>query len=99
MRIWRRKRAQRRNGNDMHRLVFSSSELPAEIDDQARFALWREIYNARHGEFDFHRSDKAKFSMRSEFALLGDVGLAQASGTVVAAARAARSAAADNRND
>jgi len=83
----------------MHRLVFSSDELPAELDDQARLRLWRDIYVARYGEFDFDRADDAPFSMRSEFAAVGDVAIARASGTPFVATRTAQNVAADKHDD
>jgi AraC-like DNA-binding protein len=83
----------------MHRLVFSSEELPTELDDQRRFALWCDLYNARYGEFDFRRADDGPFSMRSEFGVMGDTAIARSSGTAITASRTAQSAASDKQND
>jgi hypothetical protein len=83
----------------MHRLAFSSDELPAGLNDQARMRLWRDIYTARYGEFDFRHVGDAPFWMRSEFAAVGDIAIAQASGTPFVATRTAQSTAADEHDD
>jgi AraC-like DNA-binding protein len=83
----------------MHRLVFSSEDLPAELDDQARFALWCDLYIERYGEFDFRRTDDGPFSMRSEFAVVGDTGIARASGAAITASRTEQSAVTDKNDD
>jgi AraC-like DNA-binding protein len=83
----------------MHRLVFSSGELSAQLDDQARFALWCDLYIARYGEFDFRRADDGPFSMRSEFAAVGDTAIARASGAAITATRTAQSAVTDKHDD
>jgi AraC-like DNA-binding protein len=83
----------------MDRLVFSSEELPTELDDQARFALWRDTYIARYCEFDFRRADDGPFSMRSEFAVVGDTAIARASGAAITATRTAQSAVVDKHDD
>jgi AraC-like DNA-binding protein len=83
----------------MDRLVFSSDELPAELDDRARFSLWCDLYNARYGEYDFRAADDGPFAMRSEFAVVGDTAIARASGSPITATRSAQSAATDKRDD
>lgn len=82
----------------MQKVVFSSDELPAHLDNQARFKLWNEIYTERYGDAEISCLDKP-FSSRSKFGQLGDIGLVQFSGTIQRYARTTRQVAADQRGD
>lgn len=66
----------------MQRIVFASDELPAALDDRARFALWRDIFTSAYCPLDVFRADDRPFSMRFEFTQLGEVGLGKLEGTV-----------------
>jgi AraC-like DNA-binding protein len=77
------------SGQTIGRIVVSSHELPAELDDRARYLLWRDLYAARDGRLELTRSDNALFSARVEFASFGGVGLLQFEGTVNRVTRSA----------
>jgi AraC-like DNA-binding protein len=81
------------------KIVFASSELPAELDDASRFRQWRDIYAGRYGEADITRLADQPFASRSEFMQVGDVGVIHCAGTFEGYARTARHAAADTRGD
>jgi AraC-like DNA-binding protein len=83
----------------MEKIVFSSDQLPAEIDDQARFSLWRELYASRCGDALISRLADRPFSSRTEFSQIDDVGIIQCAGTFERYARTARHAAQDTRGD
>lgn len=83
----------------MKKIVFASDELPAELDDQARFKLWRDIYTSLYGDADVSRLPDRPFSSRSEFMQVGAIGLVQSEGTVNRVVRTARHVAADTRGD
>jgi AraC-like DNA-binding protein len=81
------------------KIVFTSDELPAELDDRARFSLWRDMYVARYGENDMSYASDRPFAMRSEFARLGNIGLARAEGTIDRWARTSQHVALDGQSD
>jgi hypothetical protein len=83
----------------MKKIVFASDQLPAELDDQARFALWRDIYASLYGDALMTRLEDRPFSSRSEFTQVGDVGIVRCEGTFERYARTARHAAQDTRGD
>lgn len=82
----------------MSKVVFSSDDLPAHLDNQTRFKLWNEIYTARYGAADISCLDQP-FSSRSKFAQIGDIGLVNFAGTIQRYARTARQVATDQRED
>ena len=71
------------------KVVVASDELPAGLDDRARFSLWRDLYAARDGRLELARSDARPFSARVEFTPFGSVGLLQFAGTVNRVTRSA----------
>jgi AraC-like DNA-binding protein len=83
----------------VQKAVFSSEELPAGLDDAARFKLWRDIYAARFGECEMSALPDRPFSARCEFARFGNIGVVQFTSTLDRVARTARQAAADPRGD
>jgi AraC-like DNA-binding protein len=83
----------------MHRVVFSSDELPAELDSEARFKLWRDLYVARHGEADMASQADLPFTAEAEFVSLGPLFLARFDVAVRRVARTRRQVAADARDD
>jgi AraC-like DNA-binding protein len=83
----------------MQKIIFTSDELPADLDDRARFLLWRDMYIARFGENDMSYANSRPFAMRSEFAQVGDVKLARIAGTIDRWARARQHVAADGYTD
>jgi AraC-like DNA-binding protein len=66
----------------VQKIVFSSTELPAHLDDRARFSLWRDLYRTRYGLLDIERADDRPFAAQFEFVQLTSLGLGQFKGTV-----------------
>jgi len=83
----------------MPKITFASDQLPAELDDDARYALWCEIYTSRYGNADIARLEDRPFSSYSEFMQIGGVGIIRCDGTFKRYARTAQHAAADTRGD
>jgi len=68
-------------------VVFSSADLPTELDDRRRFGLWCDMFTATFGEIDIRRPDDRPFAMRCEFAQFGAVGFGHFDGTCNRATR------------
>jgi hypothetical protein len=51
----------------MQKVVFSTDELPAELDNRARMARWRDAYPAVNS-FDCSYLDDKQFSMQISLA-------------------------------
>jgi AraC-like DNA-binding protein len=75
--------------------VFSSADLPGELDDRRRFSLWRDMFSATFGNLEMERPDDRPFAMRCEFARFGTVGFGQFEGTCNMAARTKAAVRAD----
>ena len=82
----------------MPKTVFSSDQLPTELDDQERFSLWRDLYTDLYGNADMTRLPDRPFSGHSKAALLGDAAVMEFTGTLQNYARTAAHVAADNRD-
>ena len=82
----------------MQQIVFASDALPAGLDDGARFALWRDVFTSTYCPLDLCRPDDRPFSLRFQFAQLGEVGLGMLQGTVNRFSRTGRHVAA-SQND
>jgi AraC-like DNA-binding protein len=83
----------------MQKIAISSDEFPAQIDDRARYSLWRDLFAARFGRLDLSRPDDTRFSARFEFSQFGSVGLGQFVGTVKRVARTSHHIATDRCSD
>ena len=81
------------------KIVFSSDQLPPDLDDRARFLQWRELYTSLYGGTEITRIEDIPFRARSEFMQVGDIGLLQFEGTFGRNVRTSRQAAADPRGD
>jgi len=66
----------------MPKIVFSSDELPEQLDDEQRFKLWQDIYLGTVCNFDVKRLEDRPFAMRYEFAQVGNIGLVKCEGTI-----------------
>jgi AraC-like DNA-binding protein len=66
----------------MQRIVFASNELPAALDDRARFTLCRDVMTSTYCPLDMYRPEDRPFSLRFEYSQLGDIGLGMLEGTV-----------------
>jgi AraC-like DNA-binding protein len=64
------------------KLLFSSDQLPAGLDDQARCSLCRELFEAAYGSIDLYRADNRPFSVRFEFSQFGPVGVGRFRGSI-----------------
>ncbi len=65
----------------MTKIIFSSDQLPAHLDDRARFSQWFDIYRERYGTCDFWYLPDRPFANRTEISLFGSVSFAQFEGT------------------
>jgi AraC-like DNA-binding protein len=83
----------------MPRHSFSSDQLPAELDDRARFALWRDVYVAMVCKLDLARLPDRPFFARSNVTELNDLYVGRMDSTVVRFARTAQQIAADPRGN
>ena len=77
------------------KIVFCSDDLPAELDDRARFSLWRDLYTTHFGSFDLSYTGNVRFSMRTEWTRFGAVKLRHCGGTINRVARTSRNIAVD----
>lgn len=78
--------------------VFSSNDLPAHLDDQARFALWQDIHVAEIWSVEYATSDHLPFAADIEARAVGQLVLGQMAGTIRHASRKASNIAADGRD-
>jgi AraC-like DNA-binding protein len=83
----------------MGKLIFSSDDLPPELDDQTRFKTWRDIYLGTICHFDVERATDRPFAMRYEFMSVGGVALARCEGTVDRIRRTPHHLASDPHDD
>src|SRR5260370_20009688 len=83
------------NAGTIQKIIFSSDALPAELDERARFALWRNLHEEHFGSTDLYFLTDREFSVHVEFAQLGAVGLGRLAGTMRRIARTRRHVAAD----
>jgi AraC-like DNA-binding protein len=79
----------------MNRVIFSTDDLPAELDDTARFKRWREIHSDLYCALDYSRLDDGAFSARYQFSQFGTAKTTQFSGTLNGVARTPRHIAKD----
>jgi AraC-like DNA-binding protein len=83
----------------VNRTIFSSDQLPSDLNDRARFNLWRDIYCAILGEAEVERQPDRTFSVRSESMEIGAVGLTRFKATLLRVMRSRRQLSADQRDD
>jgi AraC-like DNA-binding protein len=83
----------------MRKFVFTTEQLPEELDDAQRFSMWRDLYNERHGDAEIGRIEDRPFHSHSEFTLIGDVGIARCAGTFGVYERTKKHVATDTRGD
>lgn len=81
------------------KIVFDSGDLPDSLNNEKRFALWRDIYTSLYGDAEISPVGDKLFSSRSEFLQFGDIGVLDFNGTVERLARSARHVARDARDD
>src|ERR1700754_1280237 len=64
---------QRARAELMGKIVFSSDQLSAGLDDDQRFSLWCDLHSAQYGLLDFARAEDRGFSAHMECAQFGPV--------------------------
>jgi AraC-like DNA-binding protein len=81
------------------KIVFSTSQLPTELEGEARLARWRDLYAKNVVSYDIICEATPQFSASFELALLNDVTICRVDGTIQGMAREDRHIAADGRDD
>ncbi|MEB3042208.1 hypothetical protein [Rhizobium mulingense] len=67
---------------DVQKTIFSSDNLPSDLNDKARFNLWRDIYAATIGSLEFGTSEHSPFQATIEALPIGAISYAKTVGTV-----------------
>jgi AraC-like DNA-binding protein len=78
-------------------VTFSSDDFPAELDDQARFSRWVELFSDRYRAYDQYRFTGEKFSARFEQLTFNGADIAWIGGALARGVRTRRHVAADPR--
>ncbi len=78
----------------MKKLVLSTDDLPKDLDEEARFKLWRDMYSDSIGPFVASRLPVRPFGVKWEFMQFEQVRLARYAGTVQDLVRTPQQAAA-----
>lgn len=71
----------------VEKLLFSSDQLPHDLDERARFTRWRELFVEMNGSFDLAPLDNERFSVRFDTAAIGELAVCRFEGTVSRLAR------------
>jgi AraC-like DNA-binding protein len=79
------------------KLVFSSDELPAHLDQRARLKLLRDLFTQRLGPCELAYTSDLPFSARCEFTQFGEIAVTRFATTVQQYARTSSHIAADTR--
>jgi len=82
----------------LHKTVFSSRDLPSELNDKARFALWQDIHVAEIWSVEYSVAGNLPFEADIEATAVGPLVLGQMAGTIKQANRQARNIADDGRD-
>src|SRR5262245_2300973 len=80
----------------MQKIVFASKELPRQLDDQARFSLWRELFTSLYCPLNLFRPEDRPFSLRFECVQHGPVGIGRIDGTLNRVVHTAQQATAND---
>jgi AraC-like DNA-binding protein len=75
--------------------VFSTTDLPVELDDRARFSSWGDVMTQKFGRRHAVPTDARPFFAQSEFAQFGAVGLARHTATIASTNRTSADVAHD----
>lgn len=86
-------------GGRIHKVVFSSEQLPAHLNDQERFSLWRDQWNALYGSVELRRAPDRPFSVDFEFMPIGEVGIGRLTGSIDRIKRSKRDVASDGADN
>lgn len=86
-------------GGRIHKMVFASDALPAGLNDQAQFSLFRDQWNALYGAVELTRDEDRPFSTTLEFVPVGNVGLGRMQGSLNRIVRDKRAVATDGADN
>jgi AraC-like DNA-binding protein len=80
---------------DLLKAIFSTTDLPPELDDRTRFVSWGDVMTEKFGRRHAVPTDARPFFARSEFAQFGAVGLARHTATLASTSRTSADVAHD----
>jgi len=80
----------------MNKVIFSTDDFSAELDDDERFKRWRELHSDLYCTFDYFRMNGEAFSARYQFSQFRTVKTSQFSGTLNGFSRTPRHIAKDS---
>ena len=86
-------------GGRIQKVVFASEQLPSHLNDQAKFALWHDQWNALYGSVDLKRADDRPFTVNFEFVPIGAVGVGRLDGSLHRIKRSERDVACDDADN
>ncbi|MEP6567345.1 MAG: hypothetical protein ABJB10_19605, partial [Mesorhizobium sp.] len=91
-------RMQKRPRCCLKKNIFSSVDLPPQLDDRARFALWQDIHVAEIWSVEYAISGNRPFEAAIEAAAIGPLVVGKMAGTIQHASRKASNIADDGRD-
>jgi AraC-like DNA-binding protein len=83
----------------MSKVVFSSDQLPAHLDAQARYRLWLDLFSDHLCTADISFFSDRPFYSHSEFLKFGEISVSQLEANIKTAVRTRRHVEADTRGD
>jgi AraC-like DNA-binding protein len=83
----------------MGKIIFSSDQLSAGLDDDQCFSLWCDLHSAQYGLLDFARAENRKFSAHMECAQFGSVATGWFEGALSRIRRTSHELALDARDE
>lgn len=86
-------------GGTIQKVAFASNQLPAHLDDHAKFSLWQDQWNSLYGSVDLKRVHDRPFTVDFEFAPIGAVGVGRFEGSINRIARGRRDVASDGADN
>lgn len=86
-------------GGRIQKVVFSSQQLPSDLNDQQRFSLWRDQWNALYGSADLQRVSDRPFAVNFEFVPIGTIGIGRLDGSLHQIKRGKRDVASDGADN
>lgn len=86
-------------GGTIQKVAFASDQLPAHLDDHAKFSLWQDQWNSLYGSVDLKRFLDRRFTVDFEFAPIGAVGVGRFEGSINRITRGKRDVASDGADN
>ncbi|BCW87529.1 Transcriptional activator NphR [Alphaproteobacteria bacterium SO-S41] len=78
--------------------TFSSSSLPSDLSEKAKFSLWQEIHNDQIWSVEYRIGERAPFHAEIEAFAVGELVVGQMAGTIKQANRQSKNIASDGRD-